>query len=107
MKVLLDENLPQDLRHDLVGHEAFTVAYMGWKGLENGDLLTEAARHGFDAVMTKDAGIEYEHNPAALPVAVVIVHARSNAIEVIRPLVPQLLRVLSLLKPKTLIHIGP
>ncbi len=33
MKVLLDENLPHDLRHFLPGHEVFTVAYRGWAGL--------------------------------------------------------------------------
>jgi hypothetical protein len=36
MKLLLDENLPHRLRPLLVGHEAFTVAYMNWQGIENG-----------------------------------------------------------------------
>jgi len=29
MKLLLDENLPHDLRHFLPGHEVVTVAYLG------------------------------------------------------------------------------
>lgn len=47
MKLLLDENLPHDLRAKLVGHEVFTVAYMKWSGLENGELLSAAAGCGF------------------------------------------------------------
>lgn len=29
MKLLLDENLPHQLRHEITGHECSTVAYMG------------------------------------------------------------------------------
>jgi hypothetical protein len=29
MKLLLDENLPHQLRNEIAGHEVFTVAYMG------------------------------------------------------------------------------
>ena len=57
MKLLLDENLPHRLRPLLVGHEAFTVAYMNWKGIENGRLLALAASNGFDAVVTKELSI--------------------------------------------------
>ena len=62
MKLLLDENLPHQLRHELPGHDCFTVAYMGWGGIENGTLLSLAASHGFDAVLTKDTKVEYEQN---------------------------------------------
>ena len=62
MKLLLDENLPHRLRTLLTGHEAFTVAFMNWNGIENGRLLALAADNGFDALITKDCGIEYEHD---------------------------------------------
>jgi predicted nuclease of predicted toxin-antitoxin system len=39
MKVLLDENLPHQLRGELPGHEVITVKYMGWHGIRNGELL--------------------------------------------------------------------
>lgn len=39
MKLLLDENLPHQLRHEIAGHECSTVAFMGWSGVENGELL--------------------------------------------------------------------
>jgi predicted nuclease of predicted toxin-antitoxin system len=99
MKLLLDENLPHRLRPLLVGHEAFTVAYMSWKGIENGRLLALAASNGFYAVITKDSGIEYEQNLARLPCSVVILAAESNSLRHIRPLVPSLLNVLRTLPP--------
>jgi len=58
MKVLLDENLPHELRHLITGHDVFTVTYMGWSGLRNGALLARATEAGFDALITLDSGIE-------------------------------------------------
>lgn len=55
MKLLLDENLPLDLRHFLAGHDVFTVAYLGWKGFRNGALLARAFGDGFEAVLTMDS----------------------------------------------------
>lgn len=51
MKRLLDENLPHRLRPLLVGHEVFTVAFMKWKGTENGKLFELAAQNGFEAML--------------------------------------------------------
>jgi hypothetical protein len=60
VKILLDENLPHQLRPELAGHDVFTAAYMSWSGIENGELLRLAAGAGFDAVITNDRGLEYE-----------------------------------------------
>jgi predicted nuclease of predicted toxin-antitoxin system len=106
MKLLLDENLPHQLRPLLVGHEVFTVAYMKWAGIENGELLALAAQNGFDAFVTKDSGIRYEQNPAKLPCAVVILEAASNSIRDLRPLVPALLKILSALSPRSIIRVS-
>jgi hypothetical protein len=62
MKLLLDENLPHQLRHEITGHDCATIAYMGWSGIENGELLSRAASAGFDGILTKDEGMEYELN---------------------------------------------
>jgi hypothetical protein len=61
---------------------------MGFGGVENGELLRRAASAGFDAVLAKDAGDLYEQNLVNLPRAVVILHAPSNDIDDIRPLLP-------------------
>jgi hypothetical protein len=49
MKLLLDENLPHRLRLLITGHDVRTVSYMGWSGVENGELLSRAAADGFEA----------------------------------------------------------
>ena len=106
MKILLDENLPRDLRYFLAGHEVFTVAYLGWSGMENGELLKIAGDSGFDVMLTKDSGVEYEQPLAALPIAVVVMKAKANKLDDIRPLLPALLSTLANLEPRTLVRIG-
>jgi predicted nuclease of predicted toxin-antitoxin system len=100
MKVLLDENLPHALRPLLLPmHEVFTVSYLGWSGLENGDLLSQATASEFEALITRDQGLEHEQNMATLPLSVVVLRSKTNKIDDIRPLVPLLLAVLASLKP--------
>jgi len=43
MKLLLDECVVQDFRHEIVGHDVRTVAYMRWDAIKNGELLALAA----------------------------------------------------------------
>jgi len=105
VKLLLDENLPHKLRFSLEGHVAMTVAYSGLSGLSNGDLLAQAARLGFDALITLDAGIAEQHDPTELPVAVVVLHARSNALDDLRPLLPALLKSLNHLPARAVVHV--
>jgi predicted nuclease of predicted toxin-antitoxin system len=105
MKLLLDENMPHKLRQQLPGHEVSTTAFMRWGGIRNGDLLARAAAEGFDALITVDAGIEFEQNLAALPCSVVIIRAESNAFEHIAPHIPSLLRALRDLKPKSMARV--
>lgn len=105
MKLLLDENLPHQFRHELPGHECFSVAFMGWAGVENGTLLALAAAGGFDALLTKDVALQYQQNREQLPLAVVVLRAASNDISDLRPLVPELLQVLTALQPSILVHV--
>ena len=82
-----------------------TVAYLGWSGTKNGELLAKAAIAGFDAMITLDSGVAYQHNIAALPVAVVVLKASSNDMDDLLPLIPHLLKVLGSLKPRGLSHV--
>ena len=102
--MLLDECFPRTLRKELVGHDVKTVAEAGWAGVKNGELLQLAASH-FDVLLTVDQNIEYQQNLANLPVAVVIVHAPSNDVDVLRPLMPAVLTALREIKSGTVTHI--
>ena len=42
MKILIDEDLDVRLRHLFPHYDAYTVEYMGWKGLSNGEMLDKA-----------------------------------------------------------------
>ncbi len=105
MKLLLDENLPHQIRLELPGHEVITAAYMKWSGIENGELLRRAADAGFDAVITNDRRLEHEQNLGTLPVAVIVLLAKANTVEAIRPLYPQLLGTLARLKPREFVKL--
>jgi hypothetical protein len=95
MRLLLDECVPKELRRHLQGHNSVTVTAAGWSGIRNGRLLGLGAGAGFQALITTDRGYEHQQNPATLPLPVVILRARSNAMPDVLPLVPQLIKVLT------------
>ena len=106
MKLLLDENLPEELRHLAPGHDVFTVRFMGWKGVKNGELLRLARAEDCDALLTSDAGIEHEHNLETLPIGIIVLHAKSNSLKSIVPMVPALVRAIHAMAPRTLVHVA-
>jgi len=105
MRILLDESLPAELQAELPGHEVRTVREMGWSGPKNGELLARSANQ-FDVFLTADQNLQYQQNLLMLPVAVVVLAAKSNRIADLRSLIPQLIAVLSGLLPRTLKQIG-
>jgi len=96
MKVLLDECLDQRFRHDVVGHEVYSVAYPGWDGTKNGRLLARAAAAGFDGMITTDRGIEHQQNLALIPMSVyVLIGAESNDRRHLMPFATNLIAALT------------
>jgi predicted nuclease of predicted toxin-antitoxin system len=93
LRVLLDGNLPRDLAPLLAGHEARTIHQEGWSDLANGDLLRVAAGK-FAALITLDQSLRFQQNLRGHDIAVVVLRAKSNRLQDLRPLVPELLRVL-------------
>ena len=69
MRILLDESIPRRLGPMLPGHEAATIAKIGWAGVRNGRLLALAATK-FDVLLTADQNIEYQQNPLTPPLAI-------------------------------------
>ena len=104
MRVLLDECIPRALRKELLGHDVKTVAEAGWAGVRNGELLRLAAKH-FDLLLTVDRNLEYQQNFAGVALAVIVVHAPSNDVAVLRPLMAAVLAAIPETKPGRVTHV--
>ena len=105
MRVLLDECLPRKLRQELSGHEVRTAQEEGWAGLKNGALL-QAATGRFDVLHTVDRNIAFQQNLQDLRIAIIAMVATSNRLRDIRPLMDEVRRTLTLLKPGEVRRVG-
>ena len=105
MRLLLDECIPKRLGREFPEHEVRTVPQAGWSGLENGQLLS-AAQQEFDVFITVDQGLRFQQNISGFAIAVVVLEARSNDIEDLRPLVPRIRAPLAELLPGQVIRVS-
>lgn len=76
MRVLLDEDLPHQLRHHIPNHDVFTVSFMGWKGLKNGELLGMVEKGGFNVFVTGDKKLNSQQNLTGRTMGVVVLSAQ-------------------------------
>lgn len=95
MKILFDHNLPRRFREHLPGHDIRTTKEMKWEQLRNGALMSIAAKNGFEIFVTIDKQIEHQQNLATLPLAVIVVDGKSNALPALLPFAPFLTNLFS------------
>jgi hypothetical protein len=76
------------------------VAQAGWKGLENGNLLREAA-HTFGVFVTVDSNLVHQQQLPRFDIAVIVLQARKNRLVDLQPLVSTLLRAIDVASPTT------
>jgi hypothetical protein len=93
----LDECLPRRLGLELTGHLVSTVPQAGWAGISNGKLLALIAGN-YDAFLTVDKNLPIQQKTVALSFGIVVLHAPSNQLDNLRPLVPQILTALAALQ---------
>jgi len=105
VRLLLDECIDRRLARELVGHDARTVTQMGWATFKNGALLSVAEKE-FDVFVTVDRNLSFQQNLTKYNLAIVVLHAKTNKLEDLRPLVPALLSALPKIQPKQTIAIG-
>jgi hypothetical protein len=92
------------LRRLLASHTVKTTAEMGWQNLKNGKLLAAAADH-FDVLLTVDRNLRYQQNPVALPLAVLVLVAKSNKLAALAPLIPATEQTLAAMTPRTIVEV--
>jgi predicted nuclease of predicted toxin-antitoxin system len=95
VKILLDENLPKRLKRELSMFDVATVREMGWQGRDNGDLIRAAMQNGFSALLTFDKNLQYQQNFRRFPITVLLLSARDNQFDTLRPLMPAVIEKLN------------
>jgi hypothetical protein len=105
MKVLLDECVTHYLKRDFVGHEVFTVEEAGFKGLKNGQLL-QAASGQYEVLVTVDQNLKYQQNLKTFEIAIIVLRANRSTYPMLKPLMPQVLEILEMIKPGELIVVS-
>ena len=98
MRILLDSCIPHSFRLQIPGHDVTTAKYAGLDPLTNGALLA-AMRGTFDVLVTCDRSIPRQQNLSNAAVALIVLRARSNRLQHLQPLVPELLAELLKIRP--------
>jgi len=80
---------------------------MGWETFGNGTLLKAAAGAGFEVLISIDKNIEREQNLKTLPLAIVVIDARSNTLPALTPFAPFILELLKPPLASILMIVGP
>jgi predicted nuclease of predicted toxin-antitoxin system len=105
LRVLLDENVDRRLKREFAGgHEVVTVAEAGWAGKKNGELL-RLAEQEFDALVSTDKGIPHQQDLSRFNLAVVLLRAKSNALEDLAQLMDRVNAALSSIEPGSVVRI--
>lgn len=104
MRILIDECLPRKLKREPSEHTTFTVQEKGWAGMKNGELLSRAENE-FEVWLTADQNIESQQNLERFDIAVVVLIAPRNRLELLLPLMPQLHEVLRNIQPRQIVYI--
>ena len=105
MRALLDECVTRRIKRDFPGHEVHTVEEAGMKGFKNGELLHSASGR-YDVLVRVDKIIPYQQNVKSLTIAILILSAKRNAYDSLRPLMPEALEALKQISPGDVIIIG-
>lgn len=88
MKILLDENLPKQLKADFgPDYEVKTVRDMRWLGKKNGELLGLIVFNGFDYFITLDKNLRYQQNLDRIELKIFLLLAINNRRETLQAFV--------------------
>jgi hypothetical protein len=92
MKILLDENLPKQIKQDFGdGYVVKTVRDMGWLGKKNGELLGLIVLNCFDFFVTNYRNLRYQQNLDPFELKVFLLKAVNNRKETLRALVSKII----------------
>ncbi|MEJ7682064.1 MAG: DUF5615 family PIN-like protein [Segetibacter sp.] len=96
MKILLDENIPIQLKRDLPeNYKWFTVRELGWQGTKNGQLLERMIENNFEGLVTMDKNLYKQQNISGLSLFIIIIKAKDNKTETLKEAIPEIMQLLT------------
>ena len=72
MRILLDHDLPKQLRLLFRGHLALTARQMSWDTLSNGRLIAAAEARNFDVLLTADKKMVHQQGHLQRKISLVV-----------------------------------
>ncbi len=100
LRIVLDECIDRRFTGHIKDFAVRTVPEMGWSGLSNGELLSRAQSE-FDVFLTTDRNLSFQQNLSLFALAIAVMHAPTNRLDELIPLIPALLEALPTMQPGT------
>ena len=85
MRILLDECVPARLKKAFPGHAVQTVSETGWRGSQDG-LLLSFAQDRFDVFVTVDRKLETQNDLSWFRLGFIVVRVPNNRLEAFEPI---------------------
>jgi len=90
-KILLDENLPEQLQYLLApDFNIYTVSEMGWSSLVNGDLLRAMVAEGFEVLLTADKNLPFQQNLTKYPLQIAVIRSFDHRFKTLAPMIERI-----------------
>lgn len=105
-RVLFDEDVPRQLRRDLLEFQIRTVQEQGWSSVQNGELL-RIASHEYDVLVTGDKNLQYQQDVASFDIGVVVLGVRDTRLPNLRSMIAELRSAISHVAPGEVIVVEP
>jgi len=96
MRLLLDKNLPKQLKHDFPEYEIYTVHDKGWYGIENSELIKLLIDNNFDSFLTFAKDSQHLQNFLKCTITILVLSAKINSYEELTKLSPIVKEYLSI-----------
>jgi len=101
-RVLFDEDVPRQLRRDLLEFEIRTVQEQGWSSVQNGELLRSASA-SFDVLLTADKRLQYQQNIRQFAIGIVVLATVDTRLPHLRSRLEQIRAALNDVAPGSVI----
>lgn len=101
-RVLFDEDVPRQLRHDLQEFEIRTVQEAGWSSIKNGELLRRSSPL-FDVLVTADKRLRHQQNITRHSIGVAVIATRDTRLPRLRQVLDELRTAIRDVTPDTVI----